>query len=100
MNVNEVTFDKANGVLRAIMHPLRLELLSYIDKNKRINVNKIYRSLDLEQSITSQHLKVLRDANLVKTKREGKFIFYTVNYPKVKYLSKTVDKFINRGKRK
>ena len=98
MNINSLSFKKAAGVLRAILHPLRLQLLAYIDKHKRINVNKIYRSLKLEQSITSQHLKILRDADLVKTKREGKYIFYEVNYPKVRYLMKTLEKFFRKKK--
>lgn len=79
--------------LRGIAHPLRLQLISFIDTHKKVNVNKIYRSLHLEQSITSQHLRVLRDEKLVLTSREGKFIFYSVNYPRIKKIVELIDGF-------
>ena len=79
--------------IKALAHPLRLSILSFIDKNGEINVNKIYRSLKLEQSITSQHLKILRTANLVKFRRDGKMIFYSVNYTGIRQLMNVVRKF-------
>jgi ArsR family transcriptional regulator len=81
--VDQQMLDKASYIIRAISHPLRLKIISYIDKNKIVNVNKIYNSLSLEQSITSQHLNILRNSKLVTTRREGKFIFYSVNYSTV-----------------
>ena len=79
--------------IRALAHPLRLSIIAFIDKHGEINVNKIYRSLRLEQSITSQHLKILRLANLVKFRREGKKIFYSVNYPAIRQLMNLIKKF-------
>ncbi|NUO01936.1 MAG: helix-turn-helix transcriptional regulator [Saprospiraceae bacterium] len=70
----------SSEMLRAMAHPLRLRIIEFIDKNGSINVNKIYNSLRLEQSITSQHLRVLRAAGVVKTTREGKFIHYSLDY--------------------
>lgn len=96
--------DISAGLLRAIAHPLRLQILSFIDKNNIINVNKIYNKLNLEQSITSQHLRILRNAEIVKTKREGKYILYSVNYDKVKKINGLVLNFLeqdgNRSKSK
>jgi ArsR family transcriptional regulator len=60
--------------IKALAHPLRMQILAFIDKHGEINVNKIYRALKLEQSITSQHLKILRNAELVKYRRDGKRI--------------------------
>ncbi len=79
--------------LRALAHPLRLYLIDFIDEHGKINVNKIYLSLKLEQSLTSQHLRILRDEKLVLTQREGKFIFYSVNYSRVKKIVELVDRF-------
>jgi len=75
--------DKASEVLRALAHPLRMRILAFIDKHGSIHVNKIYNTLKLEQSITSQHLRILRQADLVDTRRDGKFIFYSINYDKM-----------------
>lgn len=96
--------DISAELLRAIAHPLRLQILSFIDKNSIVNVNKIYNKLNLEQSITSQHLRILRNSGIVNTKREGKYILYSVNYEKVKKINSLVDNFLeqdgNRSKSK
>ncbi len=76
--------------LRALTHDLRLRIVDYIDKNPATCVNNIYNSLGLEQSITSQHLKILRFNNIVITKREGKQILYTLNYKKIKKLANAI----------
>jgi len=80
--------------MRALAHPLRLKILEFIDKQGAINVNKIYNTLRLEQSITSQHLRILRLAGVVDTEKEGKFVTYSINYDIVKKASKAVNNFI------
>lgn len=81
--INEHKLRKSSEVLRALAHPLRMRILEFIDQNDMINVNKIYSSLKLEQSITSQHLRILRQAELVETERRGKFIHYRLRYDKI-----------------
>lgn len=86
MNYFEIDYRKAKecaDILRAITHPLRLSIIFLLDKEGIINVNKIYSSLNLEQSITSQHLKILRDNQIVITERKGKLIFYSLNYKRI-----------------
>lgn len=78
--INNEKLHDSLELLRALAHPLRIKILGFIDQYECINVNKIYHSLNLEQSITSQHLKILRSAGLVSTRREGKFIHYQVDY--------------------
>ena len=82
-----------SGLMRAVAHPLRLKLLAFIDKQKVTHVNKIYNTLGLEQSITSQHLKILRDNGIVHAKRDGKFIYYSVNYDKAENVVNVVNNY-------
>ncbi|MFN8287524.1 MAG: metalloregulator ArsR/SmtB family transcription factor [Chitinophagales bacterium] len=84
----------AVSILRAVAHPLRMQLIEFIAHNPGTNVNKIYNTLKLEQSVTSQHLKILRDAGLVVTERKGKFIFYSVNYILLATIEKSVNEFL------
>lgn len=92
--IDEDRLEIASDVLRALAHDLRLRLLAFIDQNEKVNVNKIYNTLGLEQSITSQHLRILRLANLVKTQRDGKQIFYSVNYDNIEQLLSSVKTFL------
>jgi DNA-binding transcriptional ArsR family regulator len=93
LQIDNDQLQVSSDILRALAHPLRMKILEFIDKNKTINVNKIYNTLKLEQSITSQHLKILRASGLVHTHREGKFIHYTIDYPKLVIAMKAIDMF-------
>ena len=92
--VNNKNLDIASAVMRALTHPIRLKLITFIDQNKKINVNKIYKTLKMEQSVASQHLRILREEGLVKAERNGKFIFYTLNYKKLEEIALATDKFL------
>jgi len=80
-------------ITRALAHPLRLQILKFIDEKGATNVNKIYNTLRIEQSITSQHLKVLRLAGVVSAEKEGKFVHYKINYDLVARAEKAVKNF-------
>ena len=79
INVDYHALKKAALVLRALNHKLRQQLLKLIEEEKKITVTEIYVRLRLEQSVASQHLAILRKAGFVKTDRDGKFIYYSVN---------------------
>lgn len=79
---------KAAHALRAVNHKVRQQILSLIHENGEIKVSDIYAKLKMEQSLTSSYLAVLRGANLVKTRREGQSIFYSVNYDHVTQMEK------------
>ena len=44
-----------------------------------VSVNEIVEKLDVSQPTVSHHLKVLKDAGLVSSERQGKQVFYTLN---------------------
>ncbi len=96
VTINEQKLDQAAELMRALTHPLRLRILAFIDENGSINVNRIYNTLKLEQSITSQHLRILRLAKLVHTERVGKYIHYRVNYEQVQQTLQAIGRYQER----
>lgn len=86
----ERNIQKASSILRAISHPLRLKILNYISQNRKVNVNSIYSTLHLDQSITSQQLRILRDADVVEAERSGKEIYYSLNIERLKAVAETL----------
>ncbi|WEK36615.1 MAG: metalloregulator ArsR/SmtB family transcription factor [Candidatus Pseudobacter hemicellulosilyticus] len=78
-------------ILRALNHKLRQQILKLIDEHKRLTVTEIYVRLRLEQSVASQHLAILRRAGIVKTERDGKFIYYSVNSARVAHIMQCVE---------
>lgn len=83
LNFNFHASKKAALVLRALNHKLRQQIMFLIEEEKKITVTEIYVKLRLEQSVASQHLAILRKADILATERDGKFIYYTVNYTRV-----------------
>jgi ArsR family transcriptional regulator len=92
-SVDYARLNEVSTVMRALSHQLRLRIIAFIDKQRVTNVNQIYSSIKIEQSITSQQLKILRDAGLVNAKRDGKFIYYSLNYDKLNNISKMLLKY-------
>lgn len=81
VNASLVNCRKAGKIYRAINHNLRIELLKFIDATmNKTTVTELWVAMKMEQSVVSQHLRILRDANLVTTRRDGKFIYYSVNH--------------------
>jgi ArsR family transcriptional regulator len=102
MRGTKVTFDQAklhyaSELMRAVAHPLRLKILEFIDEQGSINVNKIYNNLNLEQSITSQHLKILRIAGVVNVEVSGKYHSYNLNYDVLKKCHYAVNRFLKKA---
>ena len=77
--------------LRAINHPLRKQLIVMIEEKRKMTVTEIYSILKIEQSVASQHLAILRRADIVSTSRDGKFIFYSVNKKRIAEVSDLVE---------
>ena len=95
ISINSEHLLLACEAARALAHPLRLKILEYIDQwEGGINVNKIFNTLKLEQSITSQHLKILRLAGILIVSREEKFIRYSVNQARVRRISESISTFL------
>lgn len=86
----------ATETLRALTHPLRIKLLSYIATHQPVSVHKIYESLHLEQSIVSQHLRFLRMYGLVEGVRDGKFIHYKINEFRIQKISEEVKLLVDQ----
>jgi ArsR family transcriptional regulator len=68
-------FTEHANFLKAMSHPKRLEILHLL-RNKELSVSEIQDMLDLPQANLSQHLMVLRDADILSSRRNSKQIFY------------------------
>jgi ArsR family transcriptional regulator, virulence genes transcriptional regulator len=94
VKVDFLNLKKAAMILRALNHKLRQQIIRILDENKRLTVTELYVQLRLEQSVASQHLAILRRAGIVKTERDGKFIYYTINNKRIGDIMKCVDALI------
>ena len=66
------------NTLRALSDPIRREILGML-KNGRMSAGDIVAQFEVTGASISRHLSVLREADLIRDSREGKFIFYELN---------------------
>jgi ArsR family transcriptional regulator, virulence genes transcriptional regulator len=65
--------------IRAVSHKLRHEMLQFIEDKQAVTVTEVFIAFRIDQAFASQHLAILRRAGLLTTKRDGKFIYYSVD---------------------
>ncbi|MCB0532167.1 MAG: helix-turn-helix transcriptional regulator [Lewinellaceae bacterium] len=78
---NATQLNFCTELMRALAHPLRLRMIDLLQTHQPASVQTIYTEMKIEQSVASQHLRILRDAGLVYTQRRGKFVEYLLNEP-------------------
>ena len=69
--------ERASRSLKAMSHPLRLKILCTLGE-KEVSVQDIVEQVGTSQSNISQHLAILREQGLVKTRRESQTIYYSL----------------------
>ena len=94
VKVDFVHTKKAALILRSINHKLRQQIIKLLDESQKMTVTDIYVKLRLEQSVASQHLAILRRAGIVTTTRDGKFIYYSVNYQRLAEVVRFVESLV------
>lgn len=73
--------ESACTLMKVLSNPDRLLLLCQLTEGER-NVGELQEALGIQQPTLSQQLGVLREAQLVETRREGKNIYYRVASPR------------------
>ena len=66
------------NTMKALSDPIRREILGLL-KSGRLSAGQIAEKFPVSGAAVSKHLSVLREADLIRDAREGKFIFYELN---------------------
>ena len=64
--------------MKALSDPTRREILNLLKEKKR-SAGEIVDHFDMTAAAISRHLSVLKEADLIRDQRQGKFIYYTLN---------------------
>ena len=80
-------YTATSGILKALGHPIRLEIVNNLSKDE-CNVNRMVERLGIPQSTVSQHLRILQDKGLIEPHKKGVITCYKVIHPFVKKLLK------------
>jgi len=68
---------------KAMAHPKRLMILNILKEKGEMSVTELIKATNIPQSNLSQHLTFLKNRGLVKVRREGSNIYYSIANPKI-----------------
>ena len=80
--LKDILYEQVARIGKATSSPKRLELLELLAQGEK-SVEAIALELSIETKLASAHLKVLREARLVRPRKEEKFVFYRLSNPDV-----------------
>lgn len=66
------------NTLKALADPIRREILNML-RNDKMTAGEIAEKFDVTMASVSRHLSVLKDADLIRDTRDGKYIIYEIN---------------------
>ncbi|MDZ7611233.1 MAG: metalloregulator ArsR/SmtB family transcription factor [Candidatus Moranbacteria bacterium] len=80
--------------LKVVAEENRLKILCILKKHE-LCVCEIWQQLDLPQNLTSHHLKVLKDFDLVDSKKEGTKVIYFLNSRTIKKYYSLLSRYLS-----
>ncbi|NHI91068.1 MAG: ArsR family transcriptional regulator [Candidatus Lokiarchaeota archaeon] len=91
--------DLRINIFKALSDKNRLKIIDLLRNGQEICVCDIQKHLKKSQAATSQHLKILIDADILEKKKEGKKIFYKVRDFHIYKLLHEIDRIIKNIKK-
>ena len=83
---NEEDIIHASHSLKAMAHPLRLEILCILGGTSEISVQDIVEQVGTSQSNISQHLSILREKGILASRKDANKVYYRIADPKILHL--------------
>jgi ArsR family transcriptional regulator len=80
---SNIPLEKMASILKTMAHPVRILILKLLKKRKQMSVNDICDALELEQSLTSHHLNLMKMNGILKSNKDGRQTIYYVSLPEV-----------------
>ncbi len=80
--MEDMIYELHARMCQVFTSPKRLEILNLL-RDKELSVNEIASAANIPQANLSQHLSIMREKGIVKTRREGVIIYYSLANPKI-----------------
>ena len=78
---HEAQIERASNALKAMSHPLRLKILCILG-DQEVSVQDIVELVGTTQSNISQHLAILRDKEVLVTRKDANRVYYRISDPR------------------
>ncbi len=91
MIFSEEQVIKVTEILKSIAHPIRLKILCFLMEGEK-NVSEIEQEFGSTISNISQHLTILRKADIIERRKEANFMFYSIKDENIHHLMGSIKK--------
>lgn len=78
------------NIFKALGHPARIAILEHLLQQNSCICNDLVNILPLSQSTVSQHLRELKNANIIKGSIEGNSVCYCINEETIELIQRTI----------
>jgi DNA-binding transcriptional ArsR family regulator len=75
----EKAIQQTARMLKCLGHPVRLQILDFLQQAGESTVTEVYEGLGIEQAVASQHLTLMWDKGILHRRREGVHVYYRVD---------------------
>ncbi len=79
---NNEYYELHANLCRIFANPRRLEIINVL-RDKELNVTEILKSMNISKTNLSQHLSLMKDRGIVKIRRDGQHIYYSIANQKI-----------------
>ena len=90
---NEIS--KVAKLLGIIAEGNRLKILCVLKKGERC-VCDIWQDLGIAENLASHHLRILKEAEMIVSRKEGLKVIYSINKKGIKRLNSLLNRFLNK----
>lgn len=96
LELNFSELHKTVIVLKAVNNRQRIKIMAFIYEQGEVTITDIVRKLELEESIASQYVAILKHAGIVISERKGQIIYYRIDTKRIKVIAHAIS-IINKN---
>lgn len=99
LKANDKAFNQLSGLLALAGNEVRLKILFLLEEEKELCPCDLSDILGMSIPAISQHLRKLKDGDIIESRREGQTIFYTLNAEQLNLLRPLFKHIVNQSKK-
>jgi DNA-binding transcriptional ArsR family regulator len=81
--INAYKLDKVASIFSALAHPIRLEILEFLEDGNEYTVGEILEYMKIDPTLLTHHLTKMRHVGIVESTKEGRNIYYKLSLSEI-----------------
>ena len=96
MEIGEEEFDRILNILSVSTDKTRMKILFLLMENEEMCICELSSLLGITRSAVSQHLSILKEMSLLSSRKDGKFVYYSIKNKNIRKLLLSFKEFIRK----